>query len=147
MWNMKKMFKKSENVCLAPMTAPIPNSVESESMFSTISTKSAPAPGQLTVLELFQSQGCSSCPPTNSNIIDLSSDPSYLVLTYEVTYWDYLGWKDTFGNSTFDKRQWEYARALGSTKVYTPQVKQKRRKFLSLLLLGSLIPTTSFFSR
>ena len=76
----------------------------------------------LTVVELFQSQGCSSCPPTNSNIIQLSQDPNYLVLTYEVTYWDYLGWKDTFGNSAFDRRQWDYAKAMNNSRVYTPQV-------------------------
>jgi len=82
------------------------------------------ASSSLTVVELFQSQGCSSCPPTNSNIISLleSSDPSYLVLTYEVTYWDYLGWKDTFGKSKFDRRQRDYANVMGNRSVYTPQV-------------------------
>lgn len=76
----------------------------------------------LTVVELFQSQGCSSCPPTNSNIISLSQDPNFLVLTYEVTYWDYLGWKDTFGKSKFDRRQRDYASVMGNRSVYTPQV-------------------------
>lgn len=79
----------------------------------------------LTVVELFQSQGCSSCPPANANVIDLIENPNprnLLVLTYEVTYWDHLGWKDTFGNSTFDQRQRDYAKALGVRSVYTPQV-------------------------
>ncbi|KAL2043991.1 hypothetical protein N7G274_003511 [Stereocaulon virgatum] len=76
----------------------------------------------LTVVELFQSQGCSSCPPANSNVLKLAEDPNLLILTYDVTYWDRLGWKDTFGNSAFDRRQWEYAKALQRKKVFTPQV-------------------------
>lgn len=76
----------------------------------------------LTVIELFQSQGCSSCPPANANVIKLTEDPSLLVLTYEVTYWDRLGWRDTFGDYSFDQRQWEYARGLNRKNVFTPQV-------------------------
>ena len=76
----------------------------------------------LTVIELFQSQGCSSCPPAISNVLKLAEDPNLLVLTYNVTYWDRLGWKDTFGNSTNDSRQWEYARAMSRKNVFTPQV-------------------------
>ena len=76
----------------------------------------------LTVIELFQSQGCSSCPPANSNVLKLAEDPNLLILTYDVTYWDRLGWKDTFGNSANDRRQWEYARALSRKNVFTPQV-------------------------
>jgi hypothetical protein len=78
----------------------------------------------ITVLELFQSQGCSSCPPANSNILSLISQnkPEYLILTYDVTYWDYLGWKDTFGDKKWDDRQKEYARGLGTGRMYTPQV-------------------------
>ena len=75
-----------------------------------------------TVIELFQSQGCSSCPPANANVIRLAQDPKYLLLTYEVTYWDRLGWKDTLGSSESDNRQWEYANALGHKSVFTPQV-------------------------
>ena len=77
---------------------------------------------QLTVVELFQSQGCSSCPPANDNVLALTEDPNMLVLTYGVTYWDYLGWKDTFGSSIFDSRQRAYARTLQKRNVYTPQV-------------------------
>ena len=76
----------------------------------------------LTVIELFQSQGCSSCPPANSNVLKLVEDPNLLILTYNVTYWDRLGWKDTFGNLANDRRQWEYARALLRQNVFTPQV-------------------------
>lgn len=76
----------------------------------------------LTVIELFQSQGCSSCPPANLNVLKLAEDPNLLILTYDVTYWDRLGWKDTFGNSAHDRRQWDYARALSRKNVFTPQV-------------------------
>ena len=94
---------------------------------STMSTPQAPEYPMLqsdtfTVIELFQSQGCSSCPRANSNVLQLVEDPNLLILTYDVTYWDRLGWKDTFGNSANDRRQWEYARALSRKNVFTPQV-------------------------
>jgi hypothetical protein len=75
-----------------------------------------------TVVELFQSQGCSSCPPANANAIALSSRPDLLVLSFGVTYWDQLGWKDTFASPRYTERQWDYARALHHTDVWTPQV-------------------------
>jgi hypothetical protein len=74
------------------------------------------------VVELFQSQGCSSCPPANANLLAIASRPDVLALTWEVTYWDYLGWTDTFGSKSFTARQWDYARGLGNTEVYTPQM-------------------------
>jgi hypothetical protein len=75
-----------------------------------------------TVVELFQSQGCSSCPPANANVLSIASRPDILALSWQVTYWDYLGWTDSFGDRAFTARQWEYARALGNSEVYTPQV-------------------------
>ncbi len=75
-----------------------------------------------TVVELFQSQGCSSCPPANANVIALSDRPDLLVLSFGVTYWDQLGWKDTFAMPQYTQRQWAYARALHHTEVWTPQV-------------------------
>jgi len=74
------------------------------------------------VVELFQSQGCSSCPPANANVIDLSKRPDILALSFGVTYWDQLGWKDTFGSPQYTARQWDYARALHHSEVWTPQV-------------------------
>lgn len=76
----------------------------------------------LTVVELFQSQGCSDCPPANANVMALSDRPDLLTLSFGVTYWDYLGWKDTFASPQFTARQWDYAHALHHTEVYTPQV-------------------------
>lgn len=75
-----------------------------------------------TVVELFQSQGCSSCPPANANAIALSDRPDLLVLSFGVTYWDQLGWKDTFASPRYTARQWDYARALHHSDVWTPQV-------------------------
>ena len=75
-----------------------------------------------TVVELFQSQGCSSCPPANANAIALSDRPDLLVLSFGVTYWDQLGWKDTFASPRYTRRQWDYAHALGHADVWTPQV-------------------------
>jgi hypothetical protein len=76
----------------------------------------------LTVVELFQSQGCSSCPPANANVMALSDQPDLLVLSFGVTYWDQLGWKDTFASPQYTARQWDYARALHHAEVWTPQV-------------------------
>jgi hypothetical protein len=74
------------------------------------------------VVELFQSQGCSSCPPANANVMALSGRPDVLTLSFQVTYWDQLGWKDTFGQPRFTARQWDYARAFSHGDVWTPQV-------------------------
>lgn len=74
------------------------------------------------VVELFQSQGCSSCPPANANVNAIASRPNVLALSFAVTYWDQLGWKDTFASPRNTARQWEYARAAGRGNVATPQV-------------------------
>jgi len=74
------------------------------------------------VVELFTSQGCSSCPPANKFVGKLAEDGDKLVLSYGVTYWDYLGWKDTFGDPEFTQRQRNYGKALGVANVYTPQI-------------------------
>ena len=75
-----------------------------------------------TVVELFQSQGCSSCPPAAANVRAISDRPDVLALAFEVDYWDRLGWKDTFSSPAWTARQYAYARAMGRDGVYTPQV-------------------------
>lgn len=75
-----------------------------------------------TVIELFQSQGCSSCPPANANVNALSQRADVLALSFAVTYWDGLGWKDIFAQPQFTSRQWDYAHAFGNDQVWTPQV-------------------------
>jgi hypothetical protein len=74
------------------------------------------------VVELFTSQGCSSCPPANANLIELSKRPDVLALSFSVTYWDYLGWKDIFGKPEFTERQEIYEPALGEQGPFTPQM-------------------------
>ena len=74
------------------------------------------------VVELFQSQGCSSCPPANANVMAISNRPEVLALSFGVTYWDQLGWKDTFASPQYTARQWDYARGLHHGEVFTPQV-------------------------
>jgi hypothetical protein len=75
-----------------------------------------------TVIELFQSQGCSSCPPAEANVGAVSGRSDVLALSFEVDYWDRLGWKDTFSKAAWTARQYAYARAMGRDGVYTPQV-------------------------
>jgi hypothetical protein len=74
------------------------------------------------IVELFTSQGCSSCPPANANLIELSRQPGVLVLSFAVTYWDYLGWKDSFGKEEFTDRQRIYEPPLQQRGPYTPQM-------------------------
>ena len=74
------------------------------------------------VVELFTSQGCSSCPPADRLLGELARDPNVIALTLPVTYWDYLGWKDTLGSKAHSARQKAYSMARGDRKVYTPQV-------------------------
>jgi hypothetical protein len=73
------------------------------------------------VVELFTSQGCSSCPPADRILGELAKDPSVIALSLPIDYWDYLGWKDTLADSRFSARQKAYSRARGDREVYTPQ--------------------------
>jgi hypothetical protein len=74
------------------------------------------------VVELFTSQGCSSCPPADKIIGELSNDPSIIALSMPIDYWDYLGWKDTLADARFSARQRAYSKMRGDREVYTPQV-------------------------
>ncbi|WP_374310041.1 DUF1223 domain-containing protein [Dongia sp.] len=74
------------------------------------------------VVELFTSQGCSSCPPADANLIELSKRPDVLALSFGVTYWDYLGWEDTFARPEFTERQMVYEHPLGHAGAFTPQM-------------------------
>src|SRR3954452_20473626 len=74
------------------------------------------------VIELFTSQGCSSCPAADKVLGELAKDPSVIALSLPIDYWDYLGWKDTLADSRFTARQKAYSRARGDRDVYTPQV-------------------------
>jgi hypothetical protein len=74
------------------------------------------------LLELFTSQGCSSCPPADRLVGQLVNDPSLVALSIPIDYWDYLGWRDTLANPAHSARQRADARARGDGQVYTPQI-------------------------
>jgi hypothetical protein len=74
------------------------------------------------VVELFTSQGCSSCPPADSLIGELADRPGVIALSLAVDYWDYLGWKDTLAQPGNSARQRAYAESLSSRRLFTPQV-------------------------
>lgn len=77
---------------------------------------------QVVVVELYTSQGCSSCPPADEFVAMLASDPRILPLALHVDYWDYIGWADKFADPAFTDRQRAYAKAIGSRTIYTPQL-------------------------
>lgn len=81
-----------------------------------------PATASKAVVELFTSQGCSSCPPADALLGRLVEDPSVIALSFSIDYWDYLGWRDTLGSPANSERQRSYARARGDGRVYTPQM-------------------------
>jgi hypothetical protein len=85
-------------------------------------TGAGPAPQAPVVVELFTSQGCSSCPPADAAVAGFADRADVIALSFAVTYWDHLGWKDTFGRPEFTARQRDYARALGDGAPYTPEV-------------------------
>ena len=74
------------------------------------------------VIELFTSQGCSSCPKADARLGDLGKQADLITLAYHVDYWDYIGWVDTFGAKANTDLQRAYAQSWGSSMVYTPQL-------------------------
>lgn len=74
------------------------------------------------VVELFTSQGCSSCPPADALMTKLAARPDVIALALHVDYWDYIGWKDEYANPAYTKRQKAYAHVAGRRMVYTPQM-------------------------
>ncbi len=90
--------------------------------FVIASTAPAQAGEPRAVLELFTSQGCSSCPPADRLVGQLANDPSIIALSVPIDYWDYLGWRDTLANPAHSARQRAYAHARGDGQIYTPQI-------------------------
>jgi hypothetical protein len=98
----------------APAQAPLPDTAD-----AAIPTKVATEPKA--VVELFTSQGCSSCPNADALLGALSGRDDVIALSLPVDYWDYLGWKDTLASPKFSERQRAYAQARGDGAIYTPQ--------------------------
>jgi hypothetical protein len=84
--------------------------------------RAAEKTGHPVVVELFTSQGCSSCPPAEAFLADLAKRKDVIALEYHVNYWDYIGWKDPFARAEYTARQRGYVQALGGSSLYTPQM-------------------------
>ena len=90
---------------------------------AALSETSEVGEGAAVVVELFTSQGCSSCPPADALLSELgSSTKGVIPLAYHVDYWNYLGWQDSFSSREFSERQSDYARVMNLTGDYTPQM-------------------------
>ena len=76
----------------------------------------------LKVVELYTSQGCSSCPPADALLAELADHDGVLALSFHVDYWDYIGWKDPFASPLHTQRQRVYSQVFGKRYVYTPQM-------------------------
>lgn len=77
---------------------------------------------RMDVLELFTSQGCSSCPPADELLGSYAKRSDVVALSFPVSYWDHLGWKDTLAKDSFNQRQRSYAKMRGDREIYTPQL-------------------------
>jgi hypothetical protein len=86
----------------------------------------AEAPRKVVALELFTSQGCSSCPPADRVFEALANDPSLpggvVPLAFHVPYWNHIGWRDPFSDAAFEERQRAYGAAFRTRQIYTPQL-------------------------
>lgn len=123
--SVRSAFALSGALLLAACGAASSDSTQSD---TAAKAEAAPArvatasPAAPVVVELFQSQGCSSCPPANANVNAIAGRPEVLALSFGVTYWDQLGWADSFAKPAYTARQWDYAKAAGRGNVATPQV-------------------------
>jgi len=90
---------------------------------------------RVVLLELYTSEGCSSCPPADRFLSDIKKSGSYkntlIPLAFHVTYWDYIGWKDAYGSELFDNRQRDIAHKNSQTTIYTPQFVMSGKDFRS----------------
>lgn len=91
-----------------------------------VSAAAPPAAGSIAVVELFTSQGCSSCPPADRLLSAIAAEPAFagrvVPLAYHVDYWNYIGWQDPFSSADWSARQKQYAQAYNTNRIYTPQL-------------------------
>ncbi len=118
MWQFTQSIKPSKNSRVTALAA--------ATLFALIPATSQPAASQTVdrpaVIELFTSQGCSSCPAADALFEKYTQRANVIAMSFSVHYWDYLGWKDTLANPKFTERQKAYAKARGDGQVYTPQI-------------------------
>jgi hypothetical protein len=118
---------RSALVVALPVAAAAGIALAGYSLSATASPmRAAPAaphatPAAPVLVELYQSEGCSSCPPAEAWLNGVADRPGLVALSFEVTYWDHLGWKDRFASPEFTRRQRDYAARNASHEVYTPQ--------------------------
>jgi hypothetical protein len=113
--SMTTQFQFSRRRVLTAATAALASAATTR---LTAAATSAPK----VLVELFTSQGCSSCPPADKLAAKLAKRQDVLVLSFNVDYWDYLGWRDTLAKPEHSQRQYDYARTRGDGNVYTPQM-------------------------
>lgn len=92
------------------------------SLFFGLTHLAAAQDQQPVVLELYTSQGCSSCPPADAILEELIDRDDVIAIALHVDYWDYIGWKDTMADPAYTSRQRAYARAAGHRSIFTPQM-------------------------
>lgn len=112
-------------VAMLSLIVPVSGCQEPPAMTETAQAAtpvSPPTAANPIVVELYQSQGCSSCPPANAALNAVADQPGVIALSFAVTYWDRLGWKDVFADKAYTQRQYDYAGSLGNANVYTPQI-------------------------
>jgi hypothetical protein len=100
----------------SPGSSPLPEARADEP------ARRSPAGNGVAVVELFTSEGCSSCPPADAVLAELAGDPRVFALSFHVDYWDELGWPDRFASPEATSRQRVYAAAFGARGLYTPQL-------------------------
>jgi hypothetical protein len=91
-------------------------------LFLSVTATGTRAENADVVVELFTSQGCSSCPPADEMLARLGTRDNVIALALHVDYWDYIGWKDKFAHAAFTNRQKRYAHSFGNRAIYTPQM-------------------------
>lgn len=99
------------------------------------------------VVELFTSQGCSSCPPADELLGELADEPSVVALSLHVPYWDYIGWKDQFATPAFEQRQRKYNAVFGRPNVYTPQLVVQGREHMPGNRAAGVMMTVTDYAR